>query len=296
MPPKWFKCPNGQHIEIEACLKPMGCIMGDRCAPLPYLQMVGHERPYNGVTASMSGNGPRYIYLAATVPYTVDPAESAYAFMGTLNHLKVAQHDDNVIAEENVGIGTLDLLSDDETNPGHYLIEDYKTYGSYRAARVLGIVCDEKPVIGDDGNPVLLKSGKNKGKPKMEKVFRRDPASADIYGEQLQLSRYAIEDEKRCFPISRLMLFIVPRDGGTFVSQTRGITEKIYYIEIPRMSNQEVCHYYDTLQVEVDNAFKTGYARICNSWESWEYRRCKGFCPVSKECEAMTVKGDIDRN
>ena len=38
---------------------------------------------------------------------------------------------------------------------------------------------------------------------------------------------------------------------------------------------------------EVDEAFKTGWIRRCNDWESWNGRRCKGYCEVAAACTEM---------
>ena len=49
----------------------------------------------------------------------------------------------------------------------------------------------------------------------------------------------------------------------------------------------KVLDFYDKLQAEVDEAFKIGWIRQCNAWESWNGRRCKGYCEIAAVCVEM---------
>ena len=103
MPAARFKCPDGKTIAIEECLAKKGCRMIERCATRPYLRLVSRNREFDGkVTPSGAGNGPLYMYLMGTRPYTVDPNDMVWAAIGTSTHdrLSIHRYTYDVIAEE----------------------------------------------------------------------------------------------------------------------------------------------------------------------------------------------------
>ncbi|MBU2685710.1 MAG: hypothetical protein KKF27_20905 [Gammaproteobacteria bacterium] len=293
MPSKWFRCPDNKTIEIETCLSVKGCRLGQRCATLPYLELVAYDREFKGVSPSAAGNGPRLIYLNAIKPYVISPKKRAFAAHGTGVHGKLSIHKytHNVLSEESLSdedmAGISDCLEHDEEYPGFFVLTDYKTYGSFKAAKCLGITQEQQPILDDTGNPVLLKSGKNKGKPKTQTITTANPDKADLREISLQLNRYRIFFERIGFPVSRIQIQIMVRDGGLYIAKNRGIEEEVYLVEIPRMADAEVLSYYGNLQAETDEAFKTGWIRKCNSWESWNGRRCSGVCDVVEACKEM---------
>ena len=88
-----------------------------------------------------------------------------------------------------------------------------------------------------------------------------------------------------------MQIQVVSRDGGTYIAQNRGIDKNLYIIPIKRLINDDVLSFYKNLADEVMEAFKTGYARKCNSWESWERRKCDGgYCEVADACKEMSKK------
>lgn len=120
MATKWFRCPDGETILCDACLTPQGCRMGARCATEPYLRACMDDREFRGVSPSMSGNGPRYIYLNAICDRVVDPQDMTWAFQGLYLHNKMSykKYTENVISEEKLGDdemrGIPDVLEKDE--------------------------------------------------------------------------------------------------------------------------------------------------------------------------------------
>lgn len=120
MPAKYFTCPDGKTIEIEKCLDFKGCRMGNRCATIPYLKLIGYDREWNGVSPSSAGNGPRYLYLKAIVNYAIDPQDRVWAAFGTSTHEKMGMHKyiHNVLSEERLSddqmTGIVDCLEQDE--------------------------------------------------------------------------------------------------------------------------------------------------------------------------------------
>ena len=117
---KWFKCPDGQQIEITKCLSHKGCRMEQRCATLPYLRLVSFDREFRGVSPSSAGNGPRLIYLKATTDYAIAPSSRVWAALGTSTHEKLGIHrfTHNVLSEEKLSDnqmqGIADVLEEDE--------------------------------------------------------------------------------------------------------------------------------------------------------------------------------------
>lgn len=301
MPGKFFRCPDNEIIEISKCLENNGCRMGERCATRPFLRLVGYDRKWTGVSPSSAGNGPRMLYLKAIVDYVVDPNDRVWAALGTSTHEKLAMHKyaNNVLTETPLSDtemkGIADVLEEDENKPGYFVLSDYKTWGSFKVAKAKGIVSEtvEETIIDADGKPVILKSGVNKGQPKtrQKKVITQDPTKIDLQSEELQINRYRIFFESYGFPVSRMQIQVVSRDGGTYIAENRGITRNLYIIPIKRLLNKEVLEFYRTLAGEVTEAFSKGFIRKCNNWESWDRRRCEnGYCEVVEACRDMSAK------
>jgi hypothetical protein len=300
-PARWFSCPDKSEILIDKCLSFGGCPFPERCAPIPYLRLVGFDREWRGVTPSQAGNGPRLIWLKAVTDYTVDPEGRAWAALGIGTHSKLAVHAYNVLAEEELSDelqkGITDVLEQDETDyivdsegkawrGEGYILTDYKTYGSYKVTKCIGIKQIEENILDKDGNPILYASGEKKGKVKTKKVSVIDPASVDLAVEELQLNSYRILFSKYGFHITRMRLFVIPRDGATFVAEGRGITRNTYMIPIRKLPDKEVLDHYSTLRKEVDEAFKNKDARMCSKEESWQQRRCDPkYCEVFDACK-----------
>jgi len=297
MPAKYFKCPDNDTVLIDRCLENGGCRMGNRCATRPYLRLVGYDREWNGVTPSAAGNGPRMLYLKATTDYVINPAERVWAAFGTGTHGKLSIHKytHNVLSEEKLSDeaikGIADVLEEDEQRQGFYVLSDYKTWGSFKVAKALGLTIKktEEPIL-ENGEPVLLKSGKNKGEKKTKTVSSIviDPSTIDLLSEELQLNRYRILFEEHGFPISKMVIQAIPRDGGTYIAQNRGIDRNLYLIPIRRLVDADVLDFYKLLQISIDRAFRSGFVRRCDKWESWDGRRCNGYCEVATACIKMS--------
>jgi hypothetical protein len=268
--------------------------MKDRCATIPYLKDIAFDREFRGISPSSAGNGARYIYLKATTDYTISPMDRTWAELGTAVHHKLsAMHlTGNVLSEERLSDdqmrGIADLLEIDEENPRYHILTDYKTFGSFKVARCLGLTQSQEVVRNPDGMPVLLKTGKNKGQPKTFSVIKCDPEKADLHNEIMQLNRYRCFFEDAGFPVSKMRLQVIVRDGDTYIAKSRGIMKNLYIIPIPRLDDVEVFYYYNQLQEAVDEAFATGWAPRCSAEESWDGRRCDRFCEVSEACRLMS--------
>lgn len=299
MPITKFICPGesrkGKVISINKCLKPLGCPFGKRCSTLPYLRMVSKDRSWRGVTPSMAGNGPRHIILKEAVDYAVNPYSQSWAALGTGVHGKLSVHHlvKGFVSEQGFSDDVIkaipDLLEPDEYNIGFYVLFDYKTWGSFKVTKALGIVDDlERPKLNKRNEPMYYTSGYKKGKPKYHS--KMDPEAVDIYDTELQINRYRIVVEENGFPISRMQVQAIVRDGNTYMATSREVHDPVYLIDIKRLPDEEVLGFYKRLSDEVEKGFKDGWARKCDKFESWNGRRCatdQDYCPVIKECKEM---------
>ena len=292
MPAKYFICSDQEQTEIAECLKK--CRLQDRCATLPYLKMISYDREYKGITPSMAGNGARLIYLKATTDYAIRPSERAFAALGTGVHGKLSLHSYtyNVLSEEKLSDdkikGIADVLEKDENAKDSYILEDYKTWGSFKVCKAIGMVAIPKEVLDENSNPIRYKSGKKKGEIKTKNVYEIHPDKIDIYETELQLNLYRILFEGYGFPISKIRVQAIIRDGGLYIAQGRGIEDNLMLIPIKILGNNEVLFYYGNLDIEVGFAFETRQSRKCNDWESWDGRRCnEKYCEVKEACNKM---------
>jgi hypothetical protein len=302
MPLKWFKCPgDGGLIEVAKCLSVKGCRLGQRCATIPYLRNAARDRKWKAVTPSQAFNGPRFIYLKEVCDYAEDPHDKAFAILGTGSHDKLSVHSliKGFIAEQKFKDkaieGIPDIVEPDEYNLGFYLLYDYKTSGSFKVALALGLEKQEEDLLDDQGHPILYKTGAKKGTPKQKKIWvpNREKALPEILDWTFQMNRYRIMIEEAGFPISRMITQCIPRDGNTYIAKNRGVDKNVILVDIPRMDNKPVLDHYENLQNEITEAFKTFTPRICNKKESWNGRKCDGYCPVSEQCRQMEKEGRI---
>lgn len=290
MPIKHFICPDGGQIQKERCLSKKGCRLKERCATLPYLRAVSYERSWTGrVTPSMAGTGARKIWLENTVDYAISPASRIWASQGSATHDKLSVHKltDNVLSEEALGDekikGILDVLEEDENETGKYVLYDYKNWGSFKTKMALGISTIKKKIKDDRGEYVRFKSGERKGQIKTKAIKKQEITNGQILSETYQLNMYRIMCEQAGFPISKIKIQVIPRDGGI----KHQLPADIILIDIPIIDNWSVHKYYNDLQTEVGHAFKSRNAPKCGKWESWNGRRCNGFCDVEKACKQL---------
>lgn len=258
MPAKYFECPDGIRREISVCLEQCPRKEG-RCMSLPYLYEISYNRPFTKPSVTQCLNPTRIEYLKLTKDYAIKPIERAFALLGTKVHRRleiVAEKIDNVIAEHKVQdadtIGTLDLLEPDELYDGYWKLVDRKTWGSFKVAKIIGV----------------KKNG-----------------DSDIEEVKLQLNGYRIKVEPLGFPIKRLFVEVFIRDGGTFSARNNGIEDKVMLIPISIMPDDDVSKYFQTKSQALIKALEENkLPELCSNEESWNYRRCKGFCDAMEFC------------
>ena len=144
--------------------------------------------------------------------------------------------------------GTADLL---EKENGKWVLTDYKTWGSFRVARAMGIKVE----------------GKGRGK----RVYT-DPSMADLRNEELQLNMYRLGLEAALgIEIDRLQLQVTVRDGSTFMATNRGITKNIYIIDVDILTDDYVEDYFKSRSAKLLQALEFDQMpEICSIEERWE--------------------------
>ena len=295
MPLTKFICPDSVEIDVGSCINK--CRLGQRCLTKPTLLQIaqGERRLTETPSTTQMLNGPLMEFLKDKHGYSVDPASRAYALLGTGHHetLSNVVNDGSFVAEErqhsdNMS-GQPDLLEVDEDYPDSHILTDYKTFGSYRVAKILGIIKKTRKSTSEVYK-TNSRYGK-KGEPKNETYFEIDPEAVDMVAEQLQLNHYRLLCENRGYHISRMQIQVTVRDGGILTARTRGITRPIYLIPIPMMEPEEVSNFFEARRQELVNAKLTGIEpRLCNAWESWDKRKCQQYCDVAKFCPQGVIE------
>jgi hypothetical protein len=271
--------------------------MAERCLTKPTLAfIVGTQREWSGKPSTTQLlNGTMQEYLKWKFAYAITPTNRAFALLGTRHHqaLENVKMPD-MVQEEQLGddaptSGIVDLLQPSEHLDGTHDLIDYKTFGSYRVKKILGIQkrykLSETEVYK---RRTKRKDGTwaNPGDAKMVPEFWRDPDSVDAFAEEMQLNNYRLMAEESGYKIDRLQLQITVRDGGTRAARDNGIFGQIYFpIEIRKLPDSDVRTYYETKRMMLLNAIDTDtMPDICTDSENWEGRKCENFCDVAAFC------------
>ena len=264
--------------------------MGRRCLTLPTLVVIAaSERPWSGKTSTTQLlNGTMLEYLRATQEYAINPRDRAFSLLGSTHHAKLAQVEGNWISEQTQSgngnpSGTPDPLEPDPEHSGSYILTDYKTFGSFRVAKMLGIV------KGTSLHPtdVYVKSGKwgKAGTPKKVTTFTMDPTKVEMKEETLQLNHYRVLLQQHGYSISYMQIQVTVRDGSLQIARERGVTEPIYLVPIPKVADDIILDFFqkkhDALIFHIQHHIMPD---PCNNEESWDHRRCKDYCDVAQFC------------
>ena len=259
MPLTYLLCPDKNKIEVAQCLTE--CRLEHRCLTLPTLKTITQDREWKGIPSTTQLiNGTMQEYLKIIHPYTVDPQDRAFALLGTRHHQTLELS--GGLAELPIGeeiTSTVDLV---EITDGLVELYDYKTWGSYRVAKALG----------------LEKIGKDQ--------YRVNPAQVDMDEVTLQLNHYRIQVEEHTqLKVNALYTQITVRDGGTYLAKGRGINKNIYLLPVAIWSDEVVRAYFDHKKEALLHALEhQEMPELCSSSESWDGRRCEGYCEVAPFC------------
>ena len=266
----YFTCPDKANTEIDKCLSQ--CRMDSRCMTIPTLKAISKERVWSGTPSTTQLiNGTMIEYLKITKPYAVDPQDRAFMLLGISHHQLMAENAE--LAEIALGgaiTSTVDLIEITKTNGSELEITDYKTWGSYRVAKALGII----------------KTG--------PKIFTVNPTKIDMRDTELQLNHYRLQLESRGFIVTKLWLQMTVRDGSTFMAESRGLFKNIYLIQVPMLDDLTIRDYFESKKAALIYAINTNtMPSVCSEEECWGGRRCKEYCEVAEHCPSP--RGQMER-
>lgn len=285
-PATHFRCPDNQKIEIPNCL--VGCRMEYRCMTKPTLLAISQDRIWTGVPSTTQLiNGTMLEFLKITKPYSIDPQDRIWLLHGTLvhNQLERAAKELNLPSEIALTGEERDIFDLLEPDTNGWTLTDYKTWGSYRVARAMGIV--EVGKIPDPSGVVYKTSGRwgRAGSPKMVSKFEIHPEQGDNWEAELQLNHYRVMLALRYVNVAKLQVQVLVRDGGLQIATSRGVDRNIYTIPIRIIPDPEVLKYFGDKSTQLLQALAQGYwTEPCNNKECWEGNRCKGYCEVAEYC------------
>ncbi len=290
---EWFRCPDGEIIPYKDCLTK--CRMPERCETLPYLHLASDEREWTGeASTTQLLNGTMYSFLKITMPYTIDPDDMAFAIHGTKSHTQLEEKAKELglpseLSATHDGRNIIDLIEyEDEV----LTLTDYKTWGSFRVAKALGIVqTGKKP---DPSGEVYKRGGiwGAAGSSKMVSVFQQMSNEVDNFEAELQLNRYRIMLEETGIPVGRMRVHAIVRDGGLAVARGRGVERSTYIIPIQRLPDDKVKMYFHIKAKSLEEALRNNsWTTPCDNRECWDGARCRGYCEVASFCPKGILEG-----
>lgn len=260
MPAIGFICLDKEKILFEECFN--NCRIKDdlpagRCKALPFLRRVSWQRKWSGnpsVTELLQGT--REMWLKITREYYINPDDRTYALLGTGIHgiLEKLTAGDHLSEERLVGdicTGQFDFYDGDSQ-----ILFDYKTWGSY----------------------------------KLKDIDKPEKRATSLLQTSIQLSYYRDVLKKHLpkgYTIKKLAVQVINRDGGTWISQQRGIAEKSPLILLNGVSSHWVERYLNRKKELLEEALKIDYAPRCRRPDSWGGRKCKGYCDVAEICQTI---------
>lgn len=290
MPRIGFVCPDDLEVSFDDCLAPGAvCPMGERCLPKLMLLYLRRQRQWTGKpSVTQCLNGTRLEYLKITCDYYVAPPSLMFALVGTQVHRGLAEVESDVsLAEERFEEDELTGIIDcyEQEPGGKGILTDYKTWGSWRVARALGLV---KSWVPDPTGAVYQRSGSDykKGDPKKVAIFEARPEAVELGDALWQLNAYRLMFERRGFPVDELQIVAIVRDGGTHLAESRGLTETVYRIPVPKLADGEVNAYF-AMKGRALVAALTEHRPPppCTDEERWDGLRCQKYCEVAQFCD-----------
>lgn len=293
MPYSKFICPDGHEVDIKECLcecrlaqqvNPrtggLWCPAG-RCLSKRTLAAIADQREWTGTPSTTQLlNGTREAYLKITKDYAINPRDSLFMLHGTKVHNYLEHYtDEEGLSEVRLNDGTSSGAFDYYSSENGGTLYDVKTYGSYKVAKVLGIH-EYKTPTGQ-----FYKTGSKKGQPRYRKEFL--PGVHHRTDLALQLNDYRRKIEKELgLPVNNLVCEIIVRDGGTYIAQSRGITEPGYLVPINKISDRWVERYMKKKAGDLTKALETDeMPPPCRCSETWNGLKCERYCSVADYCD-----------
>jgi hypothetical protein len=210
-----------------------------------------------------------------------------FALFGTATHAVLEHKTFNLLSEiylEHEWMdGTMDLYDAQSK-----MLLDYKTWGSFKVSKALGLVPYKVPT-----GEYYQRSGKgySKGDPKVMTFYKHDPNAVDMWDTELQLNAYRIMLEATGFAVEQMAVEAIVRDGNTHIARSRGIDRPIYHIPIRRMDDEHVVEFFKHKTMALREALeKDKLPDYCTPEERWcgddgKSRKCNGYCEVAHICQ-----------
>lgn len=295
---KYFICPDHQRVEVKQCLK--SCRMQHRCLTLKTLKEIADERTWTGKpSVTQLFNGPRMNKWVIEKDWEENPRRSGFKILGQRVSNKLDNMENRM---EHRGVtGLPDHLEHEDG-----VLTDYKTSGSYKVRKALGLVAEKR----DHPTEVYRSSGAwgKKGTPKQVTIWvpKDEP---DYFEWMMQLNKYRQMLEKEGFKINKLQIQVIIRDGNTIAAEQNGIPrdgDNIQLIPIPIVPDDEMDAYFDKRRDELIEAMsdlptdsdldpasdgstlrRSRIPRMCDDSETWGGTRCRYYCPVKEYCRQV---------
>ena len=283
-----YICPNGNVCPIEQCLAE--CIINKemktgRCLSYRMLKEMASQRAWQEIpTVTQLLSGTREEFLKLTRDYSASPQSLVAAYFGSRIHEKL-QHgteDERMICEQR-------LLDPTGTYSGQFdcydkqnmILYDTKTYGSFKAASVLGIKKIKEPVIDPfTGEVELTPRGKIKQRTRFVETVRH---MRDV---TLQLNAYRIMLENQGYPVKQMFVELIVRDAGTWIAKDRGIEQNAMLVKVNKVSDNHVQKFFlAKARRLLDSLHSNKMPPPCRPIETWGGLKCKAFCNVRGFCE-----------
>lgn len=281
-----FICPDGNKCFITECLN-KGCRMASelpagRCLSIRTLRLVADQRPWTGTPSTTQLlKGTREAYLEITTTYAIDPQKALFRVHGSKGHAILDKFTGaNELGEERlsdgISSGAFDFYDAETEN-----LFDTKTSGSYKVRKALGLYQIDVPT-GE-----VYKTGDKKGQPKTRKEWQQG-GRRDLLDWAIQLNDYRIKLESCGFPVKRMFIEAICRDGGIQAASRNGIEQNGVLIPIIKIPDRHIKAYMTAKRDALINSLRSdGMPIKCRSRESWNGRKCQGYCDVSEHCQAF---------
>lgn len=290
MPANQFKCPNGDKILIEQCLR--NCAHCQRCIALPTLQALANSVKSRGLdkpSVTQLIKGTAEAALMQLNDYAVNPKDLVNALMGTGIHSVIESNTTGKIISEvrlenDIFSGQLDCLGRIFSRHENTLL-DHKTTSSYKIVRALGM---HQVTVGTG---TYYKTGLNKGKEKTRKEWRSGGYKS-ILDYAIQLNAYRMLAESAGYRVDNMALELFCKDYNTRIAAERGITSPVVYVHVNKISDRWLMRYFKAKKSRLEKALAEGVDKSCNARERWGDAKCKSYCSVASLCEyGRKVKG-----
>ena len=238
-------------------------------------------------------NGTCQAYLERTRDFYIDPQQQAFSLLGTLHHHRLEDNaSGDMMPELELELwditGIVDLYDSKTKN-----LVDYKSTGSYKASKVLGV---DFYLADDPSGEVYKRAGKwgKKGEPKKVRRYWKNPEKADLGDWTWQINMYRLMLQSQGKKVHNMYVQMIVRDGGVAASRDRGIDRNIYLIEVPFIHDD---HLKEKFTKKRDLLLEALESREipdkCSDSETWGGKKCESFCPVREHCPYVSPVTEI---